>query len=113
MNPGISVTSPRSIIFAFAGTRTEPAGPTAVIVLSVTTTTALLIGAAPVPSIKRAAFNTTTPFPNGASGVMRGVCDNSKGANRQRTSMEAGSLYSFKVDPQQEIGIAVPNAAFT
>src|SRR6185295_9040521 len=105
MNPGMRDTSPRSIVFAFAGTRTEPAGPTAVIVLSVTTTTALLIGAAPIPSIRRAALITTTPFPIGASGVMRGVCDNAKGANRQRKSMEASSLFSFKVDPQQEIGI--------
>jgi len=27
--------------------------------------------------------------------------------------MEAKSLFSFKVDPQQEIGIDVPNAALT
>src|SRR5688572_20249047 len=71
MNPGIKVTSPRSIILAFAGTLTDPAAPTAVIVLSVTTTTALLIGALPVPSINRAAFRTTIPFPIGGSGVMR------------------------------------------
>jgi hypothetical protein len=43
-----------------------------VIVLSVTTTTALLIAAAPVPSINRAAFKTTMPFPIGACGV---ICD--------------------------------------
>src|SRR5215213_1399828 len=71
MKPGMRVTSPRSIILAFAGTVTLPAVPTAVIVLSVTTTTALLIGAAPVPSISRAAFSTTTPLPTGGSGVIR------------------------------------------
>jgi hypothetical protein len=51
---------------------TDPAAPTAVIMLSVTTTTALLIAAAPVPSINRAAFRTTVPFPTGACGV---ICD--------------------------------------
>jgi hypothetical protein len=49
---------------------TDPAAPTAVIVLSVTTTTALLIAAAPVPTINRAAFKTTMPFPIGACGVI-------------------------------------------
>jgi hypothetical protein len=72
MKPGISVTSPRSITFAFGGTLTDVAGPTAVIVLSVTTMTALLIAGAPVPSISRAAFRTTVPFPTGGSGVIRG-----------------------------------------
>jgi hypothetical protein len=43
--------------------------------LSVTTTTALLIAAAPVPSISRAALRTTVPFPTGACGVIRGVCE--------------------------------------
>src|SRR6185369_12666867 len=71
MKPGIRVTSPRSIILALAGTVTLPAVPTAVIVLSVTTITALFIDAAPVPSISRAAFNTTTPLPTGGSGVIR------------------------------------------
>ena len=72
MNPGISVTSPRSITLAFTGTLTVPAAPTAVIVLSVTTTITLLIAAAPVPSINRAAFRTTVPFPTGACGVILG-----------------------------------------
>src|SRR6185369_1748097 len=61
----------RSIVLAFAGTPTAAAVPTAVIVLSVTTITALFIGAAPVPSISRAAFSTTTPLPIGGSGVIR------------------------------------------
>jgi hypothetical protein len=55
-----------------AGILTLPLVPTATMLLSVTTTTALLMGAAPVPSIKRDAFKTMVPFPTGASGRICG-----------------------------------------
>src|SRR5215213_7822681 len=120
MKPGIRVASPRSITLAFAGTLTEPAGPTAVIVLSVTTMTALLIAAAPVPSIKRAALRTTVPFPIGGSGVIRaGVCAKTGAAPRTRHNTTLTSFKFLTVLPfdwcvrQREMGIAVPNAAVT
>src|SRR6185503_9159287 len=99
MKPGIRVTSPRSIILAFAGTVTAPAVPTAVIELSVTTMTALLIGAAPVPSISRAAFSTTTPLPTGGSGVIRavGVCATTSAWTRNNATQ--ASFKFFKVAP--------------
>src|SRR5207244_5842009 len=59
------------------GIVTELALPTAMIVWSRTTTTALEIAGAPVPSIKRAAFNTTTPLASGDWGLIpigAGVC---------------------------------------
>src|SRR5947209_19225361 len=86
MKPGSRVTSPRSMTFAPEGIGTDLASPTAVILLSVTITTALLIGAAPVPSIRRAARNANTPFPSGGSGRMpKGVEFCGRAAtNRQR-----------------------------
>ena len=60
MNPGTRVTSPRSSTLAPAGRVTLDAGPTAVMRSSVTTMTALEIGAAPVPSISRAPRSTVT-----------------------------------------------------
>src|SRR5215217_3093308 len=118
MNPGIRVASPRSIILAFAGLLTEPAVPTAVIMLSVTTTTALFIIAAPVPSINRAAFRTTVPFPTGASGVIRaaGVCDTTDMHiewTRKNATTTGLNFFNVRVTLQQEIGILVPNAEFT
>src|ERR1041384_1796681 len=122
MNPGMSVTSPRSITLAFAGTFTDPAAPTAVIMLSVTTTTALLIAAAPVPSIIRAAFRTTVPFPTGACGV---ICDTTAkhiewiSNNARQADLKFFnwffllSGYRTGYSHQQEIGMLVPNAAFT
>src|SRR5260370_5894225 len=68
MTPGRSVTPPSALIFAPGGMRTELASPTAAILLSVTMTTALVIGAAPVPSIRRAARKATIPLPTGGSG---------------------------------------------
>src|SRR6185369_4977760 len=119
MKPGIRVTSPRSISLALAGTVTLPAVPTAVIVLSVTTTTALFIGAAPVPSINRAAFSTTTPLPTGGSGVIRvdevwAIADRHSAWTRHNATQTGLKL--LKVAPltfQQETGIWAPNAAFT
>jgi hypothetical protein len=69
--------------------------------LSVTTTTALFIAAAPVPSIKRAAFRTTVPFPIGGSGVIRGVC---AATDRQIAITNSVTLISLKfltIDPLQ------------
>jgi hypothetical protein len=100
MNPGISVTLPRSIVFASGGTLTDAAVPTAVMVLSVTTTTALLIGAAPVPSINLAAFRTTVPFPVGASGVIRlcGSCEKAETGNTWiRSNVMATHLKFFTI----------------
>jgi hypothetical protein len=81
---------------------TDPAVPTAAIKLSVTTTTALLIGAAPVPSISRAAFITTVPFPIGGSGVNRGVgvCDATEALTAwTRNSVTAINLIFFTFVP--------------
>src|SRR3954447_10652542 len=63
MNPGSSVALPRSTVRAPLGMVTELAGPTATIRSSVTTTTPFWIGAAPVPSMTRAALRTTVPEP--------------------------------------------------
>src|SRR6266550_222499 len=81
------------MIFAFGGMLTAPDSPTAAIILSLMTITALLISEAPVPSIKRAAFKTTTPFPIGGSGRMRpagaiGVCGNTE-THRQTININA------------------------
>ena len=102
MKPGNRVTSPRSIVLALPGILTDPAAPTAVILLSVTTTTALLIGAAPVPSISRAALNTTVPLPTGASGVIRvaGVCATTDTHSEwTRNNATAVDFKFFKVVP--------------
>src|SRR6185369_1072693 len=92
-------TSPRSIVRAFAGTRTCPAAPTAVIMLSVTTTTAFAIGALPVPSISRAAFRTTVPVPTGGSGVIRAeeVCATTETQTEWTTNNAVTSLSFFTV----------------
>src|SRR6185437_1755668 len=70
--------------------------PTAVIILFVTTTTALLIGAAPVPSISRAAFSTTTPLPTGGSGMIRVCAATSEWTSNNATQT---NLNFFKVIP--------------
>src|SRR5688572_6384372 len=94
MKPGSSVTSPRSITFAFAGMFTDPARPAGAMRLSSMTTTAFVIAGAPVPSIRRAALRTTTPFPLGDSGVIRGVCETA-GVNIKMISVSSGSNFWF------------------
>src|SRR5260370_33364626 len=57
----------------------------------VTVTTAFVIGAGPVPSIKRAAFNTTTPLPSEGSGRMpmgAGFCGSTE-THRQEIKISA------------------------
>src|SRR5437870_11957011 len=86
MKPGSNVTAARSITFAPAGIEPDLASPTAVILLSATITTALSIGAAPVPSIRRAARNAHTPFPSGGSGLMpKGVEFCGRAATQRQT----------------------------
>src|SRR6266849_2493611 len=91
MKPGSKVTSPRSMTFAPEGMRTDLLSPTEVILSLVTMTTAFVIGAAPVPSIKRAAFNTTTPLPSEGSGRMpmgAGFCGSTE-THRQEIKISA------------------------
>jgi hypothetical protein len=83
------------------------ADPTAVISLSVTTTTALLIAAAPVPSIKRAAFNTTIPFPMGGSGVIRGAEVCAAAGTHKENRRTVVSEIRFKFITNQFLGFGV------
>src|SRR4051794_6869563 len=59
MKPGSSVALPRSMTLASAETATADALPTATIRSPATTIAASVIGAPPLPSIRRAAWRTT------------------------------------------------------
>src|SRR5665647_2386907 len=61
MNPGRRVASPRSIVRAPPGVFTLDAEPTHVMLSPTTTIAALLISAAPVPSMRCAARSTKVP----------------------------------------------------
>jgi hypothetical protein len=59
---------------------------------------ALLMGVAPVPSIRRAAFSATTPLPSGASGRMPigfWVCDAAENETTQMSRIGASNLVGF------------------